>query len=161
MSRWTWHRVGITQQRAGSLHCRCGTAPVEAVDIHHLADVLEEIVRVEGPMYASLAYRRYRRASGGQRLGPQVKRTFNQAMSQLIRSRRVVQIEDDIAGQIGKTVRLPGTPQVIVRELGDRALEEVPYSEVGTLMQQILDRGEAFDAESVNKCAQYEWVQGS
>ncbi len=125
--------------------------PVESVDIHRLADVLEEIVRAEGPMPAHLAYRRYLTASGGQRLGSRIKRTFNQAMAQLVRSGRVLVLQDDIVGQIDKTVHVPGTPPVVVRELGDRQLWEVPPSEVQSLMRRLQEAEGLHDEESVKR----------
>jgi hypothetical protein len=154
--------------------------PVDQADGDYLADRLEEIVRIEGPMHAELAYRRYLRASGGQRLGTVIKKSFNQAMARLIRSGRVQQLNDDIAGQLGKTVFAPGSPPVKVREIGDRGLEEVPRSEVAALMQQLLDDGEAVELEGIKRavlkaygrtsltraasayldeCAHYEWTE--
>lgn len=125
--------------------------PVDQVDPDYLADRLEEIVRIEGPMPAELAYRRYLRASGGQRLGSVIKKTFNQSMTSLVRSGRLLQIRDDIPGQLAKTVYYPGTPPVVVRELGDRGLEEVPRSEVEALMQQLLEDGVAHDPEGIKR----------
>ena len=155
--------------------------PVETVDLPHLVNVLEAIVRAEGPMPAHLAYRRYLTASGGQRLGSRIKRTFDQAMALLVRSGRVAVLQDDIVGQIDKTVHAPGTPPVIVRELGDRQLWEVPPSEIQSLMSRLQETEGLHDEESVKRavlrvygrksltkatstyldeCATYRWVQG-
>lgn len=99
-----------------------------------LADALEEIVKTEGPITAELAYRRYLRASGGTRLGGNLRSKFDQATRRLVRSRRVAQIKDRSTGQSAKTLYVPGTPSVVVREKGSRDLLEVPSSEVKTLL---------------------------
>jgi len=53
----------------------------------------------------------------------------------------VRQVDDDLVGAIDKTLYLPGTPSVVVRELGPRQLVEVPRSEVATLAQKLTATG--------------------
>jgi hypothetical protein len=118
----TWSRTGIT--------------PVDQSSPEEIADVLEDIVRTEGPILAWYAYRRYVHASGGQRVGSAIKRTLNQVTAGLVRAGRIMQVDDDLPGQIDKTLYYPGTPAVVVRELGDRWLEAVPRSEVAALIER-------------------------
>ena len=110
-------------------------APADEVTTGELADVLAEIIAAEGPMVAELAYRRYMRASGGQRLGGVLKSAFNKAASHLVRRGRVRQLVDGLPGQMTKTLYLPKTPPVVVRERGARELREVPRSEVQAVLR--------------------------
>ncbi len=82
---------------------------------------------------------------------PAIERTFNQAMARLVRPGRVQVLQDDIVGQIDKTVHAPGTPPVVVRELGDRQLWEVPPSEVQELMRRLQEAEGLHDEESVKR----------
>jgi hypothetical protein len=88
-------------------------------------------------MLAELAYRRYLRASGGQRLGGSLKTMFNRAASQLVRQGRVRQLVDNLLGKMTKTLYLPGTPSMVMRERGSRELREVPRSEVKAVMHML------------------------
>ena len=115
---------------------RPDVAPVDQSSPEQIADVLEDIVRTEGPVLAWYAYRRYVHASGGKRVGSAIKRTLNQATARLVRAGRILQIDDDIPGQIDTTLYYPGTSAVVVRELGDRWLEAVPRSEVAALIER-------------------------
>lgn len=93
-----------------------GLTPADRASTEEIAAALEEIVRVEGPMHAELAYRRYLAASGGVRLGSAIKRTLNQVTASLVRRGRLAQIRDQVPGQIEKTLYAPGTPAVAVRD---------------------------------------------
>ncbi len=109
--------------------------PADEVSIVDLANVLAEIVEAEGPMLAELAYRRYLRASGGQRLGGALKTVFNRAAARLVREGRVLQLVDDLPGQITKTLYAPESPPVVERERGGRELKEIPRSEVQVVLR--------------------------
>lgn len=98
-----------------------------------LIDGLVEIVAAEGPMHALRAYQLYVKASGGHRVGRELRRVFNRAMHRAVSSGRLAQIDDDLPGQADKTVYVPGGPPVVVRELGTRTLVDVPRSEVRAL----------------------------
>lgn len=104
--------------------------PVEQASSSEVLDALVEIVTAEGPTHAEWAYRRYIKASGKERLRPNVKTTFNRLMYEAVRRGRLLQIKDDVVGQIGRTVYAPGSDPVVVRELGPRSLEDLPCCEV-------------------------------
>jgi very-short-patch-repair endonuclease len=99
----------------------------------HIIDGLVEIIGAEGPMHALRAYQLYNRAAGGHRVGGELRRIFNQATARGIRGGRIAQLDDDIEGQATKTVYLPGSAPVIVRELGPRTLNDIPLSELREL----------------------------
>jgi hypothetical protein len=102
-----------------------------------LIDGLISIVESEGPMHALRAYQLYVKAAGGHRVGKEVRRLFNQAVNRALRTHRLAQINDSVPGQVGKTLYMPGAPQIAVRDLGPRELTEVPRSEVQALIAQL------------------------
>lgn len=125
-----------------------GLQPADEAPTDELMDALEQIVLMEGPILAELAYRRYIHASGGKRLGPALKRVLNQATAKLVRAQRLAELPDDLPGQITKTLYAPESPAVVVREIGDRQLHEVPRSEVRALIGVI---GLDFDDPDVKR----------
>ncbi len=94
-----------------------------------IMEALLEIVAAEGPMVATRAYALYNRASGGKKLTTTARTPLASAVHWLAQERRVV--------FDGEVVRLPEQPEIRVRELGDRVLEEVPLTEVAELMGRL------------------------
>lgn len=104
------------------------------------ASVLEglvDIIKTEGPMLALRAYQIYVRAAGIQRVGNIVRSKLNKALFAGT-MRGTILAEDDHTkrGQIFSIVRLPQTPQVIVRSLGNRTFGEIPPSEIAEIMRR-------------------------
>lgn len=123
--------------------------PYEAWDAHPLPEVafatqrqlvdgLVEIITAEGPMRALYAYQLYLKAAGGHRVAKEARRTFNQATHVAVRAGLLAQLDDKLVGQIDKTLYIPGTPSVVIRELGPRTLVEVPRSELMLLAGSLL-----------------------
>jgi dethiobiotin synthetase len=97
-----------------------------------------EIIEAEGPMTASRAYSLYNRAAGGRKLTSVAKAPLSSALYWLAREERVrLTREADIPWQGDDMVRLPDQPAVRVRELGPRALDEVPLDEIAELIKRI------------------------
>jgi dethiobiotin synthetase len=95
-----------------------------------------EIVDAEGPMTASRAYSLYNRAAGGRKLTTVARAPLSSAMYWLARENKVALTrESDIPWQGDDMVRLPDQPAVRVRELGPRALDEVPLDEIAELVK--------------------------
>ncbi len=95
-----------------------------------------EIVEAEGPMTATRAYALYNRAAGGRKLTSVAKAPLSSAIYWLAREGKVTLTrEAEIPWQGGDMVRLPDQPAVRVRELGSRALDEVPLDEVAELVK--------------------------
>jgi hypothetical protein len=104
--------------------------------------VLAEIVATEGPVLASRAYALYNRASGGKKLTAIVRAPLSAAAYRLRMAGRIEIVrEEDGAGQGDDVLRMAGSPAVRVRELGPRALEEVPLDEVAELMDRLASAG--------------------
>ena len=99
------------------------------------AEVLCAIIETEGPVLENRAYQTYVRASGIQRLGPQIRRTLNRALAKLERHGRVV--VERAAGERGyrnAVLRTPETDRVRMRDIGPRSFDEVPGGELAALV---------------------------
>ena len=86
-------------------------------------------------MLENRAYQTYVRASGIQRLGPQIRRILNRALAKLERDGRVV--VERAAGERGyrnAVLRAPGTDRIRMRDIGPRSFDEVPGSELAALV---------------------------
>ena len=105
------------------------TAPVSQV-----AAYLLEVVTVEGPVTADRAYRLYIRGSGSSKVTQRARAPMEQALGRLTLRGQVEIDELDNAGESQQVLRLTGTPAVVVRELGERSLYEVPLNEIAELM---------------------------
>ena len=109
-----------------------------------LMEALEEIVAAEGPLTATRAFALANRASGGRKLTNAVRTPLSSALGWLAQERRIVLVrEDEIPWQEDDVARAPGTPEVVVRELGTRELIEVPLDEIAELMRRLLAAGTA------------------
>jgi ketosteroid isomerase-like protein len=100
-----------------------------------IGPVLLEIVHAEGPILAERAYRLYIRASGGKALTSIARAPLSGATFRL-RSAGAIEMEEG-----SEVLRPAGTPEVRVRELGPRALDEVPLREVAELMRRLRAAG--------------------
>lgn len=105
------------------------TAPVAEVVAHLL-----EIVTAEGPITADRAYRLYIRGAGSSKVTQRARAPMEQALGRLTLRLRVEVDEFDNAGEVQQVLRPAGGPAVVVRELGDRTLYEVPLNEIAALM---------------------------
>ena len=120
------------------------TAPVSQVAAHLL-----EIVTAEGPVTADRAYRLYIRGSGSSKVTQRARAPMEQALGRLTLRGQVEIDEFDNAGEPQQVLRLTGRPAVVVRELGERSLYEVPLNEIAELMEhkrrELLGRAGAGD----------------
>jgi len=126
-------------------------APHRAWQPHSLSDVntavqwaiidgLVEIVSGEGPVVTDRLYELYVRASGGQRVGKNIRHALDQATTAAIRKGLLCQTGDGKTSQSARTLHLPGTPPVILRRRGDRELEHIPPTEVAAVVRHILSQ---------------------
>lgn len=100
-----------------------------------IGPVLLEIVAAEGPILAERAYRLYVKASGGKALTSIARAPLSGATFRL-RNAGAIEMEEG-----SEVLRPTGTPEVRVRELGPRALDEVPLREVAELMRRLRSAG--------------------
>ena len=100
-----------------------------------IGPVLLEIVAAEGPILAERAYRLYVKASGGKALTSIARAPLSGSTFRL-RQAGAIDFEEG-----SEVLRPTGTPEVRVRELGPRALDEVPLREVAELMRRLRAAG--------------------
>jgi hypothetical protein len=100
-----------------------------------IGPVLLEIVAAEGPILAERAYRLYVKASGGKALTSIARAPLSGAAFRL-RQAGAIDFEEG-----SEVLRPAGTPEVRVRELGPRPLDEVPLREVAELMRRLRAAG--------------------
>ena len=104
------------------------TAPVSQI-----AARLLEIVTAEGPVTADRAYRLYIRGAGSSKVTQRVREPMAQALGRLTLRGQVDVDELNNGGETQQVLRPTGTPPVVVRELGERSLYEVPLNEIAEL----------------------------
>ncbi len=106
--------------------------------IAQVTEGLCRIIQEEGPILAKRAYDTYLRGCGIRRMGGELKRMMNKALSETIRKGLIVkQDEWGKGGLIYSIVRLPDTPPVVVRERGSRSFDEIPPSELQLVARQL------------------------
>ncbi|MEA2255670.1 MAG: hypothetical protein QOG35_1715 [Solirubrobacteraceae bacterium] len=104
---------------------------------HAVDPVLLEIVSAEGPVLASRAYGLYNRASGGKKLTTIARAPLSGSAYRLRQSGRI-ELHDSDGEEI---LRVAGSPPLRVRELGPRALDEVPLDELAELTRRVRATG--------------------
>lgn len=108
--------------------------PLPEIGETPLADMVSNIVRIverEGPILGLRLHQVYVKASGGRRVGREIARQLNQAIS--LAEKRGLIIAENPLGEAGvkpKTFRTPGQQSVDPRELGPRTLDSVPPAEL-------------------------------
>ncbi|HWH92478.1 MAG TPA: nuclear transport factor 2 family protein [Baekduia sp.] len=100
-----------------------------------IGPALLEIIAAEGPILAERAYRLYVKASGGKALTSIARAPLSGSTFRL-RQAGAIDFEEG-----SEVLRPAGTPEVRVRELGPRALDEVPLREVAELMRRLRAAG--------------------
>lgn len=108
----------------------------------HPSAILEglvEIVTQEGPIVTTRAFQLYVHAAGGRKVGSSIREALHDAAS--LGQRRGVLVskaELDGGGPLDAVLRIPGTPDVVLREAGPReSIQEIPPAEIGALMHQL------------------------
>lgn len=110
--------------------------PVSSATRDEIIDGLLKIVEIEGPVTGSRLQRAYVLSSGGQRVGRAIAKQLNVALTQAIRSNRLL-AENPLnqAGVKPRTYRISSHPEIKLRSLGPRNLDEVPPTELAAAME--------------------------
>jgi hypothetical protein len=103
--------------------------------------VLLEIVAAEGPVLARRAYGLYNRAAGGRKLTSIARAPLSGAAYRLRMDGRIELVKAADSPEDDDVLRLAGQPPVRVRELGPRALDDVPVQEIAELMRRLRAAG--------------------
>ena len=103
---------------------------------------LRKIIETEGPITAERAYKVYIRGTGSTRVTKLVRHKLNVTINRLLEQQQVQidELGDPANNDIQRILRVPGTPAVLVREIGNRDLYEVPLNEVVALFRRRLER---------------------
>ena len=119
-----------------------------------LVELLAEVVAREGPVIAIRAYRLLNRASGSQRLTTPARRALNRACAAAERS-GLIETTNPFRkdGQAQRVLRVPGDPEVVLRDRGPRALDELPPDEVAMMLRDLRQADPAADTESLKRRA--------
>ncbi|SMB94167.1 AAA domain-containing protein [Deinococcus hopiensis] len=103
-----------------------------------VAEGLQAIVEVEGPMTARQAYQLYCQAAGV-RFGQTTKSLLNKATTRALKAGHLLAADEwGTPGVLDKVIRVPDSPAVRLREAGPRKLSDVPPSELAALMAQLV-----------------------
>lgn len=97
------------------------------------------IVECEGPILGHRLHQVYVKASGGRRVGREIARQLNQAIT--LAERRGLIVSDNPLGESGikpRTFRTPDQPSVSPRELGPRTLDAVPPAELAQHLSDLM-----------------------
>ena len=111
-----------------------------------------EVVAVEGPVAAGRVYRSLLAASGAQRQGRRIRAALDAGVRSAIRRGDLIASVPDAGGASERRIlRLPGQPEVRLRELGNRTLEEVPAGELAALAQAVSAREPGMSREDIKR----------
>jgi hypothetical protein len=114
---------------------RGSVVPVALARPSEIVEGLMEIVTSEGPILGYRLHAAYVQSSDGMRVGTQIAKSLNSAVSSAVRRGRLI-LEDPLreAGVRPATLRMPGQPPVLVRQLGPRRFEHIPPAELAEVM---------------------------
>lgn len=118
-------------------------------------DGMTEILSHEGPMQALHLFQTYAKAGGLMKITAGTRSLFVRALQQGIKDGHISleketdsEVADD-TDPVGWVVRLPDTPLVIVRTLGERSFSEIPTSELAALVLDIRSQDELQGREEI------------
>ena len=130
-----------------------GVAPdPRTISTTELADTLREIIEMEGPIVTARLYRAYRQASSLQKVGRQVRTILNRGLADLER-RKIVTIDRQgiDKGYKGATIRIANSPEIVLRDRGDREFAEIPIDELARLYGLVQSESPGEDKESIRR----------
>ena len=105
------------------------------MSLDEVLEGLEDIIDSEGPMPCHRAYRLFADAAGFESVGTRMRSVFNKAIYRGVQQRRLADRDEfGTPGQMDRIVRLAGSPAVLVRERGNRPLDEIPPSEIAAAL---------------------------
>lgn len=98
-------------------------------------DALLDIIADEGPIQCRRVYRIYAAAAGISEGSTALRSALNKTLYRGVQLKLLLDRDEaGSPGQIDKIVRLADSPAVVIRERGDRSLEEIPPSEIAAAL---------------------------
>jgi stress response protein SCP2 len=131
--------------------------PAPEASQEQLIEGLARIVAVEGPIVEHRLHTAYGKAAGHRRMGPQITKELTSAVSAAARRGLLIQDPPDSSGIEPRTFRLPYQPDVVLRELGPRDLDQVPRAELAEVMRQVAAQVGWEDTEAVVRTTMAEY----
>ena len=109
-----------------------------------------DIVKAEGPIMVIRVYQLYAKSAGISRVGKAVRLALNQALTVAVRQGMIV-VDDELSSRdrLSSVARLPDTPPIVPRTLGDRSLDQVPPSEIAHVMRSIQTQESRINREAL------------
>lgn len=103
---------------------------------------LRQIIETEGPVTTERAYKVYIRGAGSTRVTKAARSKLDHAVHRLLdqKQAQIDELSSPEEGEIQRVLRVPGSPEVVLRKIGSRDLYEVPLNEVVALMESRLQR---------------------
>lgn len=124
--------------------------PVAGATAPQIVDGLISIVSVEGPILGERLRSLYVVRSGGQRIGRYTADVLNKVLESALDTGTL--LGDDPMGDTGYSetaFRLPGQPDVRLRTLGSRSLEQIPARELAGMVLQVAEQNSEMSRSDV------------
>ncbi|MFA6448509.1 MAG: hypothetical protein WCX65_03490 [bacterium] len=119
-------------------------------DKQAIKEKLVEIIDAEGPMRAISAYQTYVKAAGISKVGGLIKQIFNGILQEAIAEELILmRDEGEDKEYCDRIVRSLTAPEVSMRQLGPRGLDEIPPAEIASVMREILKKEPALEDEKL------------
>ena len=128
-----------------------GSAPdPRSISTTDLAGTLREIIETEGPILTERLYRVYIWSSNLGRAGRQVRANLNKALKNLENQNIVTIVRKGSGGGYAEaTIRMADSPAVILRDRGERNLDEIPIDELAQVYCLIRSESHGGDEDSI------------
>jgi very-short-patch-repair endonuclease len=144
-------KVGPTINEGSLLPYIAFDEPLPFIGLTSPPDITANVVRIvatEGPVLGYRVHHAYRDAYGGKRVGKEIARLLNRAISVAERQGRIVADNPlNDSGVVPKTYRLPTQPKVVPRQLGPRTLELVPPAELAHHLAELFADDQSLSEE--------------
>ncbi len=127
-----------------------GLPDPRTADLRQLVSGVVEIVGAEGPVLGRRVWQVYARAAGIQRLRREPRAALHEAIREALREGLIVERNEEGTDDVeARVLRSPDAPMVIVRQRSDRDLQDVPPSEVATVMHRLLAENPRLSSETL------------
>lgn len=100
---------------------------------------LVDMIREEGPVVVEILFRHYVRASGGHKVGNQIRDDLLRALARAAAAGQVL-VRNELGEKdtLRAVVRIPSTPEVVVRDrTPEYSIREIPPSELASVMRSL------------------------
>ncbi len=112
-----------------------------AMTTERLARLMVDIVAVEGPILGELVYRRLGKATGAKRVTNGTRRALNPALALALRKMWLDSTNPAKGSAFAERVLVvPRARYIVVRERGERDLEDIPADEIAAVARAVRER---------------------